>query len=248
MTDKLAGINPIIEALRGRRKIHKIYIQAGKQGKRLQELLGLARKKGVFIQEVEKERLNQLYKIGNHQGIVATVESFSYSSVEEMLEKAALAGEEPLVLILDGIEDPQNMGSIIRTAECAGVHGVIIPRHNTAEVNDTVARVAAGALEHVLVAQETNLVQVIQRLKDAGFWVVGSDMQADLPYYTTQFPAPTALVIGGEGQGVRRLVLENCDMVVKIPMYGQIGSLNASVAAALLIYEALRQRSTVPKG
>lgn len=246
MTDKLAGINPIMEALKGRRKIHKIYIQAGKQGKRLQELLTLARKKGVFVQEVEKERLNQLYKIGNHQGIVATIESFSYSTLEEILEKAALIGEEPLLLILDGIEDPQNMGSIIRTAECAGVHGIIIPRHNTAEANDTVARVAAGALEHISIVQETNLVQVIQRLKEAGFWVVGSDMQAELPYYSTQFPAPTALVIGGEGRGVRRLVLENCDLVVKIPMYGQIGSLNASVAAALMVYEALRQRSIAP--
>lgn len=248
MTDKLAGINAIMEALKGRRKIHKIFVLSGKKNQRLEELLLIARKKGVFVQEVEKERLNQMYKVGNHQGIVATVDVFSYVSVEEILEKAALSGQPPLILILDGIEDPQNLGAIIRTAECAGVHGLILPRHNSAEITDTVARVSAGALEHVLVARETNLVNVMKKLKDMGFWIVGGDMNARTDYFSTAFPSPTVLVVGGEGKGARRLVLDNCDLVVRIPMHGQITSLNASVAASLLIYEALRQRSGQPAG
>lgn len=242
MSEKLAGINSITEALRGRRKIHKIYVQNGKANQRLEELLALARKKGVFVQTVDKERLNQMYRTGNHQGIVATVESFTYSSIEEILEKAALAGAPPLILILDGIEDPQNLGSIIRTSDCAGVHGIILPRHSSSEINDTVTRVAAGAIEHVLIARETNLVNEIKKLKEAGLWVVGSEMNADQVYFSTAIPSPTALVVGGEGRGVRRLVREHCDLVVKIPMYGHIASLNAAVAASLLIYETLRQR------
>ncbi len=243
MTEKLAGINSIMEALKGKRKVHKIFIQTGKKGKRWDELLALARKKGVFVQEVEKERLNQMYKIGNHQGLVATIDAFSYASLEEILERAAMSGKEPLLLMLDGIEDPQNFGSIIRTAECAGVHGIIIPRHGSAEVNETVSRVAAGAVEHMLIARETNLAHTMGRLKEMGLWVVGSDMQASLCYYSTTFPTPTVLVIGSEGQGMRKLVKENCDMLVRIPMFGEISSLNASVAASLLVYEALRQRN-----
>lgn len=242
MTDKLVGINPIMEALKGRRKIHKIYVQTGKKNQRLEELLLAARKRGVFVQEVEKERLNQMYKVGNHQGIIASVDAFSYASLEEILEKAALSGQPPLVLILDGIEDPQNLGAIIRTAECAGVHGIVLPRHNSTEVTDAVARVAAGAVEHILIARETNLVNVMKKLKELGLWIVGSEMNAKLNYFSTVFPSPTALVVGGEGKGVRKLVLNNCDLVVKIPMCGQISSLNASVAASLLIYEVLRQR------
>ncbi len=248
MTDKLAGINAIMEALKGRRKIHKIFVQNEKKNQRLEELLLIARKKGVFVQEVEKERLNQMYKLGNHQGIIATVDAYSYASMEEILEKAALSGQPPLILILDGIEDPQNLGAIIRTAECAGVHGLILPRHNSAEITDAVVRVAAGAVEHVLVARETNLVNVIKKLKDLGLWIVGSDMDARVDYFSTAFPSPTALVVGGEGKGARKLVLNNCDLVVKIPMYGQITSLNASVASSLLIYEALRQRAGQPAG
>ena len=242
MTEKLAGINSIMEALKGNRKIHKIYVQNGKEGKRLDELMLLARKKGVFVQQVDKERLNQMYRVGNHQGVVASVDAYSYASIEEILEKAALSGHPPLILILDGIEDPQNLGSIIRSAECAGVHGIILPKHNSSEITQTVARVAAGAVEHMLIARETNLVNVIRELKKQGLWVVGSDMQAEATYYCINIPSPTALVVGGEGQGIRKLVREHCDLIVKIPMYGQVSSLNASVAASLLIYETLRQR------
>lgn len=242
MKDKIAGVNSIMEALRAGRKIHKIYIQEGREGKRIEELTKFASGKGIYIQYVEKQRLDKMYTHTNHQGIVAQVESYQYSTIEEVLEIAAMKGEEPFILILDGIEDPQNLGSIIRTAECAGVHGVVIPRHNAAEVTETVAKASAGAIEYMKIVQETNIVNTINNLKKQGLWVIGADMSGSSDYFATQLPTPTALVIGGEGRGMRRLVKENCDIIVKIPMAGKIESLNASVAAALLIYEVVRQR------
>lgn len=242
MKEKLAGVNSIMEALRGRRRVHKIYIQEGRGGKRIEELINLAGKRGVFWQYVEKSQLDQMYTQANHQGVVAQVDIYEYSSLEEILEYAAMRGEAALVLILDGIEDPQNLGSIIRSAECAGVHGIIIPRHNASEITAAVARASAGAVEHMRIAMETNLVTSIKRLKTHGLWVVAADMDGQQDYFQASIPSPTALVVGGEGKGIRRLVKENCDLVVKIPMTGSINSLNASVAASLLIYEALRQR------
>lgn len=244
MKEKLVGVNSIMEALQGRRKVEKIYVLEGRPGKRLQDLLRLAEKKGVFIQELPRQRLNQMSPGVNHQGVLATVEDYPYASLEEVLEAAALRGEEPFLLILDGIEDPQNLGSIIRSAECAGVHGIILPRHGGAPVSEAVSRASAGAVEHMLVVQETNLVQAIKKLKDAGLWVVGADMDSEQEYYHTAIPTPTALVIGSEGEGMRRLVKEHCDLLVKIPMQGQIASLNAGVATALILYEILRQRGT----
>ncbi|MEQ8200932.1 MAG: 23S rRNA (guanosine(2251)-2'-O)-methyltransferase RlmB [Syntrophomonadaceae bacterium] len=241
MQDKLAGVNSIMEAMRGKRRVHKIFIQEGRGGKRIEDLLNLARKKGVFCQYVEKQRLDGMYTIANHQGVVALVDSYEYSGPEEILENAALKGEPPFVLILDGIEDPQNMGSIIRTAEGAGVHGVIIPQHNSAEITAAVVRASAGAVEHMLVARVTNLVNCIKDLKKQGLWVVGADLEG-LVYYQSNIPTPTALVIGGEGSGIRKLVRQNCDILVSIPMAGKITSLNASVAAGLIIYEVVRQR------
>lgn len=242
MKDKIAGVNSIMEALKAGRKIHKIYIQEGRDGKRIRELTKWASSKGIYIQYVEKQRLDKMYTHTNHQGIVAQVEAYQYSDIEEVLEIAAIRGEDPFILILDGIEDPQNLGSIIRTAECAGVHGVVIPRHNATEVTETVAKASAGAIEYMKIVQETNIVNTINNLKKRGLWVIGADMSGDNDYYATQIPTPTALVIGGEGRGIRRLVKESCDIVVKIPMVGKIASLNASVAAALLIYEVVRQR------
>ena len=243
MKEKLAGINSIIEALKGKRKIHKIFIQEGRQGKRIQEIVQIARRKGVFLQFVEKQRLDQLYKVSNHQGIIALVSNYEYAHIDEIFEYAAIKKESPFVLILDGIEDPQNLGNIIRTAETAGVHGIILPRHNSAEITTAVARASAGAVEHMHIVQETNIVNTIKNLKSSyGLWVVGADMHADTEYYSIAMPDPTGLVIGGEGKGIRRLVKENCDILVKIPMWGKIDSLNASSAAALLIYEIVRQR------
>jgi len=244
MKEKLAGVNSIMEALRGRRRVHKIYIQEGRGGKRIEELIALAAKRGVFWQYIEKGQLDNMYTQANHQGLVAQVDTYEYCSVEEILEHAAMSGEAPLLLLLDGIEDPQNLGSIIRTAECAGVHGIIIPRHNATEITAAVARASAGAVEHMRIAMETNLVSCINGLKKQGLWVVAADMDGEVDYFRASIPSPTALVVGGEGKGIRRLVKENCDLVVKIPMTGAINSLNASVATGLLIYEVLRQRQT----
>ncbi|MEA4926055.1 MAG: 23S rRNA (guanosine(2251)-2'-O)-methyltransferase RlmB [Syntrophomonadaceae bacterium] len=246
MQEKLAGVNSIMEALRGKRKVHKIYVQEGRGGKRIEELLRFAQKKGVFWQYVDKQRLDAMYAISNHQGIVAQVDTFAYSSLDEILEQAALQGKEPFILMLDGIEDPQNLGSIIRTAECAGIDGVVIPRHSSAEITAAVARASAGAVEHMPIARETNLVNCIKQLQEKGLWIVGADMDGK-EYFECQIPRPTALVIGGEGKGIRKLVRQNCDMLVSIPMMGLISSLNASVAAGLVIYEAVRQKRSADK-
>jgi 23S rRNA (guanosine2251-2'-O)-methyltransferase len=244
MQDKLAGVNSIMEALRGKRKIHKIFVQEGRGGKKIEDLLSLAKKKGIFWQYIEKQRLDGMYTAANHQGIVALVDSYQYADIDEILEKAALSGQEPFIIILDGIEDPQNLGSIIRTAECAGIHGIIIPQHNSVEVTAAVARASAGAVEHMLIARETNLVNCLKKLKQIGFWVIGADMEGECDYFSCNIPSPVVIVIGGEGTGMRKLVRQNCDLLVKIPMRGQISSLNASVAAGLIIYEVIRQQST----
>lgn len=243
MKEKLAGVNSIIEALKGKRKIHKIFIQEGRQGRRIQEILEIAHKKGVFVQFVEKQRLDKMYKISNHQGIIAQVSDYEYANLDEIFEYAAIKKESPFLLILDGLEDPQNLGNIIRTAESAGVHGIILPRHNSVEITTAVARASAGAVEHMQIVQVTNIVNTIKNLKSSyGIWIIGADMSADTEYFSVDIPNPTGLVIGGEGKGIRRLVKENCDILVRIPMLGKIDSLNASSAAALLMYEILRQR------
>ncbi|MGI6452840.1 MAG: 23S rRNA (guanosine(2251)-2'-O)-methyltransferase RlmB [Syntrophomonadaceae bacterium] len=242
--ETIAGINSILEALKGnRRRVKKIFIQEGRQGKRVEELARYAQKKGVFIQFVEKQRLDKMYTVANHQGVIAWVDDYKYSQLQDILDLASLRQEKPFILILDGIEDPQNLGSIIRSAESAGVHGIIIPRHGSAEVTGAVVKASAGAVEHVLLARETNLVSVIQRLKESGVWIIGADMKGVTDYFKTSLPESIALVIGGEGRGIRRLVKEHCDFLVRIPMKGRIESLNASVAAALLLYEVVRQRA-----
>jgi len=242
MEEKITGINSVMEALKGPRKVGKIFILKTRQDKRTQQLLQLARKKGVFVQYVAKQQLDQMSGSVNHQGVLALVESYKYAELEQVIQLAQDRGEDPLILILDGLEDPQNLGSIIRTAECAGVHGVIVPRHGSSKVSEAVVRTSAGAVEHILLVQETNLVNTIRDLKYRGFWVVGADIEATSNYFAISYSGPIALVIGSEGKGMRRLVKENCDFLVKIPMSGQINSLNASVSAALLIYEVLRQR------
>lgn len=242
MSAKIAGINSVMEALQGKRKIHKIFVSEGREGKRIKEILEKAAKKGVYCQEVERGRLDKMYTAGNHQGIVAQIDDYQYSSLDDIIEHAAIKGEKPLIILLDGFEDPQNLGSLIRTAECAGVHGVVIPRHNSAEVSDAVVRASAGATEHMHIAQVTNLVNSIKDLKRQGFWIIGADMQGKQDYFKCDIPEPTAVVIGGENQGLRRLVKDNCDILLRIPMKGAINSLNASIAGALLIYEVIRQR------
>lgn len=247
MKEKLAGINSVMEALKGRRKIHKIYVQEGLQGKRMADLIRLARDRGVFVQPVEKRRIDQMFTKGNHQGVVATTDSYPYASLTDIFELARIKGQDPLLLALDGVEDARNLGAIIRTAECVGVHGIIIPRHNAVEINEYAARSSAGAVEHMLIAQETNLVNTLRALKTKGMWVVGADAGASLHYNESILPLPVVVVVGGEGKGMRRLVKEQCDLLLKIPMFGVINSLNASVAAALILYEVIRQRAQPPQ-
>lgn len=238
----LGGINSVTEALRGSRKFYKVYI--GKEGSnpRIEEIVNLARKKSVAVKMTDRAELDRLHPQAPHQGVVAEVEPYQYADLDDVMARVAMAGEKALLLVLDGIEDPQNLGSIIRTAECAGVDGIILPRHHSAAITPTVVRASAGAAEHIAVVQETNLVNTLKELKKAGMWVIGADMDGSAEYFHTDMPRPAVLVIGGEGRGVRRLVKENCDIIVRIPMYGKVNSLNASVSAALLIYELVRQR------
>ena len=242
MSEILTGVNSVTEALKGHRKVHKIYIQNGRQDKRIDRIVDSAQSKGVYIQYLDKEKLNKMCKANNHQGVIALVDIYTYTSIDQILNIATSRGEQPFVLILDGIEDPHNLGSIIRTAECAGVHGIIIPKHNSAEITEGTVRASAGAVEHISIARETNLVNAIKALKDRGLWVIGTDMKSNHSLFTTKIPTPAALVIGGEGKGMRRLVKDNCDLIISIPLFGRINSLNASVAAGLLIYEIIRQK------
>lgn len=242
MAEKIVGINSIAEALAGKRKIHRITYDETRGGKRITELLEKAARQGIYCQPAERRKLDNMYRRGNHQGIIAEIDDYEYAEVFDLLRQAHTSGEAPFLLMLDGIEDPQNLGAIIRTAEAAGVHGIILPRHNAAGINDTVIRAAAGATEHMLIATVTNLVNTIRELKEQGLWVVGADMQGKENYFTAVIPEPVLLIIGGEGRGIRRLVKEHCDLLLRIPLRGKVESLNASVAAALMMYEVVRRR------
>ena len=203
----------------------------------------MAREKKILISELSKEKINQMAQTENHQGVIAVVPPFNYSSVEDILFEATTRQEEPFIVILDGIEDVHNLGSIIRTAETAGVHGIIIPKRRAASVNATVNKVSAGAVEHMKVARVNNIVETMKYLKEKGLWICGTDMDTKTYYYNQELKGPLAIVIGSEGFGMSRLVKENCDFLVKIPMNGKITSLNASVSAGIVIYEAVKQRN-----
>jgi len=236
----IIGRNPVLEILKSGKDIEKLYIQKGELKGSINKILGIARDKNIVIQRVDKNRLDKISQ-GNHQGVVAVVAPFSYSSVEDILENAKKRKESPFLLILDGIEDPHNLGAIIRTAECGGAHGVIIPKRRSAGVTQTVYKSSAGAVEHIPVAKINNISDTIEILKDRGLWVYGADMEGENYYFNTELKGPIALVIGSEGRGLSRLVREKCDFLLKIPMLGEISSLNASNAASILIYEIVRQ-------
>ena len=238
--DVVAGRNAVLELLKSDKDINKIFVERGEKHGSINEIVARAREAKVVLVEVEKSKLD-LYA-ENHQGVVAIVPPFNYCEIEDILEVAKEKEEDPFVLILDGIEDPHNLGAIIRTAETAGVHGIIIPKRRTAQVNSTVAKVSAGATTYVKVARVNNIVDSIRKLKDAGLWVIGTDGDADTMYYNQDLKGPLAIVIGSEGFGMGKLVKENADILIKIPMKGEITSLNASVSAGIVIYEAVRQR------
>lgn len=240
--DIVAGRQPVIEAMRSGRLIEKIVILAGVKGTAIEKIKQMAKKDRIPFVEVGKMKFRDLVSDTTTQGVVAIVGTKKYVEIEEILQRAEGQQEKPFVLILDEIEDPQNLGALIRTAECAGVHGVVIPKHHAATINQTVAKTSAGASEHMLAAKVTNIATTIDELKEKGIWVVGTDSDAEKLYTELDYKGPIAVVIGNEGKGVRQLVKEKCDFVVKIPLFGKIESLNASVAGALMMYETARQR------
>lgn len=235
------GRNAVIEAFRSGKPIDKVYILDGCQDGPIRTIVREAKKHDTIINFVSKERLSQISETGKHQGAIALVAAYEYSDVEDMLKLAEEKGEDPFLIILDNIEDPHNLGAIIRTANLAGAHGVIIPKRRAVGLTATVARTSAGALNYTPVAKVTNIVKTMDELKAKGLWFVCADMSGDV-MYRVNMKGPIGLVIGNEGDGVSRLVKENCDMTARVPMKGDIDSLNASVAAGVLAYEIVRQR------
>ncbi|REE68867.1 23S rRNA (guanosine2251-2'-O)-methyltransferase [Paenibacillus taihuensis] len=242
----IAGKHPVMEALRSGRDINKIWIAEQAQ-KNAQPIMMEAKKAGIIVQVVDKRKLDQMVEGVPHQGVVAQAAAHRYYEVDELLARAKESGEMPIFLLLDEIEDPHNLGSILRTAECTGVHGVIIPKRRSASLTATVSKTSAGAVEYIPVARVTNMAQTIDKLKEAGIWVAGADVGAKQDVYasSTKFDMPLAIVIGNEAKGIGRLIRDKCDFLIKLPMNGQLNSLNASVAAGVLMYEVLRQRLAI---
>lgn len=240
--DQVEGRNAVLELLESDRDINKIYISDGEKHGSINKIIALAKEKKIIINEVSKAKINQMAQTENNQGVIAIVPPFNYCEIEDILEVAKNKKEKPFIIILDGIEDPHNLGSIIRTAETAGVHGIIIPKRRAVAVNSTVSKVSAGAVEHIKIARVNNINETINYLKENDIWIYGTDMNTDKYYYDEDFTGSIAIVIGSEGFGMSRLVKENCDFLVKIPMKGKITSLNASVSAGIVVYEAVKQR------
>lgn len=241
MSEQIEGRNAVLEAFRSGKCVDKLFILDGCQDGPVRTIAREARKKDTIINYVAKERLDQLSETGAHQGVIAQVAAYEYASVEDILAKAKEKEEDPFIFILDNIEDPHNLGAIIRTANLAGAHGVIIPKRRAVGLTATVARTSAGALNYTPVAKVTNLVKTMEDLKKKGLWFVCADMDGDV-MYDVNMKGPIGLVIGNEGEGVGRLVKDTCDFTARIPMKGDIDSLNASVAAGVLAYEIVRQR------
>ena len=238
----IEGRNAVIEALRAGTNIDKIFILKGETGPDLGHIASTARAKGIVVADADKRKLDNMSRTHAHQGVIAVASVREYVSVEDILQIAKDKGEAPLLVICDELSDPHNLGAVIRTAECAGAHGVVIPKRRSAGLTAVVAKTSAGAVSHVPVARVANLPSLLKELKKQGLWVFGAAAQAQTPMYEADFKGPTALVIGSEGDGMSRLVSETCDVLVSIPMRGKLNSLNASAAAAILLYEALRQR------
>ena len=237
----IEGRNAVLEALRAGKPIDKLYVLDGCPDGPVRTIIREAKKGDTIINYVKKERLDQLSETGHHQGVIAMAASYEYATVEDILEKAREKGEAPFIFVLDNIEDPHNLGAMIRTANLAGAHGVIIPKRRAVGLTPTVARTSAGAINYTPVAKVTNLKQTMEQLKKEGMWFVCADMDGT-PYYQMNLKGPMGLVIGNEGEGVSRLIKETCDFVASIPMKGDIDSLNASVAAGVLAFEIARQR------
>ena len=237
----VAGRNPVVEVLSGDRDVERVFIADGSEGS-VSKIVALAREQGVIVDFVPKEKIDAMAPGVKHQGVVAKVSEYKYADMDDVFARAEASGEDPFIIILDEISDPHNLGATIRTAECAGAHGVVIPKRRAASLTQTVALSAAGAIENMPVVQVTNLARTIEELQAKGVWVGAADMDGET-YYEANLTGPIAIVIGNEGKGVGRLVKEKCDFVLSIPMYGRINSLNASNAAAVLMYGIRRARS-----
>lgn len=242
--DLIIGRNAVIEALKSDRTIECVYVSKGDLEGSIKVALGLAKDKGVVIKEADRRKLDTMCDGLNHQGIVARVTPFKYCEVNDILEDAKRKEQQPFIVILDEIEDPHNLGSIIRTAELCGVHGIIIPKRRNVGVTSTVYKCSAGAIEYMKIAKVTNINATIDMLKEQGIWIYGADIDGKDYSYNTDFSGPCALIIGSEGKGISSLTLKKCDLLVKIPMIGKINSLNASVAGGIMMYEVLKGRLT----
>lgn len=241
--DQVEGRNAVLELLESGRDINKILVANGEKHGSIHKILAIAKERKIIVTEIEKNKLNQIAQTPNNQGVIAIVPPYDYCEVEDILDEAKRKNEKPFILILDGIEDPHNLGSIIRTAETAGVHGIIIPKRRAASVNSTVSKVSAGAVEYMKIARVNNINETIRYLKEQDVWICGTDMDTDTIYTKQDYKMPIAIVIGSEGFGMSRLVKENCDFLVKIPMKGKITSLNASVSVGIIMYEVVRKRN-----
>ena len=239
--DHVEGRNSVLELLESGKDINKIFITKGEKHGSINKIIAIAKEKRIIIVEKDKRQMDQIAQTENYQGVIAIVPPFEYCEIEDILQGAKEKEEDPFVLILDGIEDPHNLGSIIRTAETAGVHGIIIPKRRAAAVNSTVNKTSAGAVEHMKIARVNNITDSIKKLKEEGLWICGTDINTKNYYYDQDLTGPIGIVIGNEGQGMSEKVRKNCDFLVKIPMKGKVTSLNASVSAGIIIYEVLKQ-------
>ena len=245
--DQVEGRNSVLELLESGKDINKIFVTRGEKHGSINKILAIAKERRIIVVEKDKRQMEEMAQTENYQGIIAIVPPFEYVEVEDILDYAKEKEEDPFILILDGIEDPHNLGSIIRTAETAGVHGIIIPKRRAAAVNSTVNKASAGAVEHMKIARVTNITDTIDRLKKAGLWICGTDVNTDKYYYNQDLTGPLGIVIGNEGNGMSEKVKKNCDFNVKIPMKGKIQSLNAAVSAGIIVYESVKQRGAIRK-
>lgn len=239
---QLEGRHPVLEALKSGREFNKILLAEGAEGGSMTEILARAKERGIVVQRVPKAKMDAMAATRNHQGVIAYLAAWEYEDLDVILKAAENSSRPGLIVVLDGIEDPHNLGSILRTADGAGVHGVVIPKRRAVPLTATVAKASAGAIEHVPVARVTNIQQTIEVLKKAGYWVIGTDADAKQVYYQADMTGPVAVVIGNEGKGLGEAVKKRCDYLVGLPMIGEVQSLNAGVAAGILLYEAVRQR------
>lgn len=240
--DQIEGRNSVLELLESGKDVNKIFVTRGEKHGSINKILGIAKERKIIVVEKDKKQMDEMAQEENYQGVIAIVPPFEYVEISDILEVAKERNEEPFVIVLDGIEDPHNLGSIIRTAETAGVHGVIIPKRRAVSVNSTVNKASAGAVEHMKIARVTNISDAIEELKKAGLWVCGTAVDTNKYYYNQDLTGALAIVIGNEGKGIGEKVKKNCDFLVKIPMKGKVQSLNASVSTGIVVYEAVKQR------